>query len=118
MKKEKKEKTEPFDVKNNSPLEIIYECGRHGLPPMHAVKLLRGNVSEICLQETAAGLEDPDSEEMRSYNDGVAMGEAEMSAALRQSTIDNKKDAYKSMNAEEKKQAINASLHKNFGIGE
>jgi len=116
--KSKKEQENPFDLTNKTPLDILYECGRHNLPPMHAIRLLRGNVSENCLQETAQAIDDPDSPEMQSYADGVAMGEAEMSASLRQSTFDSKKDAYKSMNAEERKRVINEAISRNFGIGE
>jgi len=109
-----KKNKNPFDVTGKSPFDILYECGRHSLPESHAVSILRGHISHTSLQDLSHAILDPDSPEMESYNDG----QAEMSASLRQSTIDNEKDAYKSMNNEDRQRTINQAIHKNFGIGE
>lgn len=118
MSKEPKESKPIFDVASMSTLEVMYECGRLGFPPMHAIRLLRGTVSDNCLTETAIAIEIPDSPEMQSYYDGAAMGETELGSTLRKNAIDGKKDAYKSMNTEERKRGINDVIRKNFGIGE
>ena len=110
--------SKPFDIENKTPFDILYECGRHSLPASHAVSILRGHISSQSLSDIERALNDPDSPEMESYNDGWVVGQAELSASLRQSTIDSKKDSYKSMNAEDRKRAINASIHNNFGLGE
>lgn len=116
--KSTKEKENPFNTTNKSPLDIIFECGRHGLEPMQAIRILRGHIPHYLLEETAEAIANPDSPEMQSYNDGIASGEAEMTAVLRSNAIDGKKDAYKSMNTEECKRVINDVIRKNFGIGE
>lgn len=116
--KSTKEKENPFDTTNKSPLDILFECGRHGLDPMQAIRILRGKIPPYLLEETAEAISNPDSPEMQSYNDGIASGEAEMTAVLRSNAIDGKKDAYKSMNTEERKRGINDVIRKNFGIGE
>jgi len=111
-------KINPFDIENKTPFDILYECGRHSLPASHAISILRGHISHTSLQDLSHAILDPDSPEMESYNDGYVVGQAEMSASLRQSTIDNEKDAYKSMNNEDRQRTINQAIHKNFGIGE
>ena len=118
MSKEPKESKPVFDVANMTTLEVMYECGRLGFQPMHAIRLLRGTVSDNCLTETAIAIEIPDSLEMQRYYDGAAMGETELGSTLRKNAIDGKKDAYKSMNTEERKRVINDVIRKNFGIGE
>lgn len=112
-----KKRENPFDVKTKSANDIIFECGRHGLPAMHAIRLLRGNITDERLAEIGIALTDEFSEEMQNYADGVAVGEAEMSAALRQATINSEKDSYKSMSAEDRRKSINQVIAKNFGIG-
>ena len=110
-------KENPFDPETHTPTEILFQCGRHNLPPMHAVRLLRGHYSDDTIFHLGEAIQDPDSDEMQAYADGLAAGEAEMSVALRQATIESKKDAYKSMNNEDRQRNINQVISKNFGIG-
>ncbi len=111
----------PFDPDQNTPEEILFNCGKYGLPAENAVGILRRSSNVETRHASSllpAALKDPDSPESRSYADGVAAGEAEIAAALHQSVIDADKDAYKSYSAENRRKAINRSIKKNFGVGE
>lgn len=111
----------PFDPDQNTPEEILFNCGKYGLPPENAVGILRRS-SDAEIRKVATvisvALQDPDSLESCSYSDGVVAGKAELAAALHQSVIDADKDAYKSYSAENRRKAINRSIQKNFGVDE
>lgn len=62
-------------------------------------------------------LKDPNSEAYRWYNFGFAQGALKLNIDLEANVSEPKaKDAYKHLNAERRRQAINKKLHELFGI--
>lgn len=108
----------PFDAEKNTTEEILFNCGKFGLPKEHAVSILRNKLSVHALKQLEAALRESGSEENQHYADGIAAGEAEIATALHGSVLDADKDAYKSFSAENRRKAINNSIRKNFGIGD
>jgi len=111
----------PFDPDLNTPEEILFNCGKYGLPPENAIGILRRSSNVETRHASSlipAALKDPSSPENRWYAEGMAAGEAEIAAALHQNVVDAGKDAYKSFSAENRRKAINRSISKNFGLDE
>lgn len=98
--------------------EVIRMCGKAQVPFHKLVQILE---SRLTLQERAQllnNLQQKGSYYYNLYTQGISEGEFEMSVALHNLTLAGEKDAYKNLNAEMRKRAINESLAKNFGLGE
>ncbi len=105
-------------MEGNSPEEIIYNCGRFGLPREQALALLRPKLGVVEARRLQEALSDPGSPEWRCYADGMAAGEAEIAVSLHESVQESKRDSYKNFSAENRRRAINRSIRENFGIGD
>lgn len=109
-KKNKKE------IQEKTPEEIIKECGKLGFPKSYAVRILCDKISSEELERIKSALGNPNSIESQWYEDGIAIGDMELAGAQFDSAVGNEKDAYKSMSAERKRQAVDRAIRKNFGI--
>ncbi len=108
----------PFDIDQNSFNEILYNCGKFGLPKENALSLYRSKLSKVDFQRLELALQDTESNEMQIYSDGVIAGETLLQEGLFQNVIDGEKDAYKSYSAEQRRKAINKKIEEHFGISE
>ncbi len=108
----------PFDIEQNSFEEILYNCGKYGLPKENVLNICRSKLSVVERKRLEVVLNDPNSEEVQLYNDGIITGEALMKAGLFQDVLDGERDAYKNYSAEQRRQAINKKINEHFGIGE
>ncbi len=108
----------PFDIEQNSFEEILYNCGKFGLPKENALSFYRSKLSKVDFQRLELALQDAESNEIQIYTDGVVAGEALLQAGLFQNVLDGERDAYKNYSAEQRRQAINKKINEHFGIGE
>ncbi len=108
----------PFDIEQNSFEEILYNCGKFGLPKENALSLYRLKLSKVEFQRLELALQDAESNEMQIYSDGVIAGETLLQTGLFQNVIDGEKDAYKSYSAEQRRKAVNKKIEEHFGISE
>ncbi len=107
------------DFKHLTVEQAIVRCGellieKANIPLLLADKLNRKE--QIAL---ARNLSSPNSEEYMLYAKGAANGELDTAIKLSNLVGNPKaKDAFKNLNEERRRQAINKKLHENFGLGE
>jgi len=130
MKKKNDENKEPSEPKDNwfqknnnesiteglSLQEIITLCGEIHIDFSHLCWLCKDMVEPHILMKL---LNDPTSEAYSLYNKGIASGLFKMNLYLTNNISEPKsKDAYKSLSAERRRQAISAKLNELFGTDE
>jgi hypothetical protein len=94
-------------------LEAIERCGELKIPVEEVAMLLADRPGA---QTLSADLSTPGTEASNAYNRGVAEGDLKLAIDL-EANIENPKakDAYKSLSAERRRQAINRKLDELFG---
>lgn len=98
--------------------DVIYQCGKVQLPFEQIALILNQRLSKTERIALVAQLNDKNSPEFHAYARGVAEGNAELRLSLHEGAATGDSDAYKNLTAEQRKNAINESIRKNFGIGE
>lgn len=98
--------------------EVIFACGKLNLPASQVVRILHDKLSPAERGALLMALEDKASPEYQTYIQGQAQGDAEIKLSLHENAATGDSDAYKNLTAEQRKDAINQSIRKNFGIGE
>ena len=101
-----------------STIDVIYQCGKVQLPFEQIALILNQRLSKTERIALVAQLNDKNSPEFQAYARGVAEGDATLKISLHDSASTGDSDAYKNLTAEQRKNAINQSIRKNFGIGE
>lgn len=96
--------------------EVIFRCGELQLP-CEQVVLLVAEQKPVNHKQLLADLQTPGTDEHEWYQSGVAEGNLLLNINLEANVADPKaKDAYKSLSAERRRQAINDKLKDLFGI--
>jgi hypothetical protein len=98
--------------------EVIFACGKLSLPASQVVRILHDKLTPAQRGALILALEDKASPEFQLYAQGQAQGDAEIKLSLHENAAYGDSDAYKNLTAEQRKNAINQSIRKNFGIGE
>ena len=98
--------------------EVIFTCGKLDLPAAQIVRILHDKLTPSERGALLMNLEDKSSPEYQLYAQGQAQGDAELKLSLHDSASSGDSDAYKNLTTEQRKDAINQSIRKNFGIGE
>lgn len=98
--------------------EVIFTCGKLNLPAAQVVRILHDKLTPTQRGALLMALEDKASPEFQLYAQGQAQGDAELKLSLHENASTGDSDAYKNLTAEQRKDAINQSIRKNFGIGE
>lgn len=99
-------------------MDVIFECGKVQLPFEQIALILNDRLSRPERIELLAQLNDNNSPQFQAYARGMAEGDAQLKISLHGSASAGDSDAYKNLNAEQRKNAINESIRKNFGIGD
>lgn len=112
------EEEKPKALSEMTPKEVIFTCGKLNLPASQVVRILQDKLSPAQRGALLMALEDKASPEFQLYAQGQAQGDAEIKLSLHENASTGDSDAYKNLTAEQRKDAINQSIRKNFGIGE
>ena len=95
--------------------EAISRCGELQLPYEQVARLIT-DLHPVNRQQLLSNLQTPGTDEHEWYHSGVAEGNLNLNIYLEGDVESNQKDAYKSLSAERRRQAIDEKLHDLFGI--
>lgn len=112
------EQNQPKSLAEMDKKEVIFACGKLSLPPAQIVRILYDKLTAAERGALLMNLEDKSSPEYQIYAQGQAQGDAELKLSLHQGAAVGDSDSYKNLTAEQRKDVINQSIRKNFGIGE
>ena len=112
------EESKPKPLSEMDKNEVIFACGKLNLPASQVVRILHDKLTPAQRGALLMALEDKASPEYQQYAQGQAQGDAEIKLSLHENAAYGDSDAYKNLTAEQRKNAINQSIRKNFGIGE
>lgn len=112
------EESKPKTLSEMTPHEVIFTCGKVDLPPAQIVRILQSKLTAQQRGSLLMALQDKASPEYQLYEQGRALGDAELNMSLHEGASAGDSDAYKNLNAEQRKKAINEAIRKNFGLGE
>jgi hypothetical protein len=112
------EEEKPKALSEMTPKEVIFTCGKLNLPVAQVVRILQDKLLPAQRGSLLMALESKGSPEYQLYEEGRALGDAELQLTLHDRAALGDSDAYKNLTAEQRKNAINESIRKNFGIGD
>jgi len=95
--------------------ESISRCGELQLPFEQVAQLII-DLHPVNRQQLLSNLQTPGTDEYEWYQSGVAEGNLKLNINLDSDIESNQKDAYKSLSAERRRQAIDEKLKDLFGI--
>jgi len=94
--------------------EAIFRCGELQLPFEQVVRLV-SELEPINQKQLLTDLETPGSAEYDRYRAGVAEGILRLNVCLESDIETDQKDAYKSLSAERRRQALDEKIKDLFG---
>jgi hypothetical protein len=101
-----------YILSDMSVLDALVRCGELDIPEDEVAVLLSDRTP---VDQLRADLETPGTETYNAYHRGIAEGVLQLAATLEANVSEPKaKDAYKSLSAERRRQAINRKLDELF----
>ena len=116
-KTDNSEQKNEYNIDKMPLLEIIARCGSLRYSLTQLIALLRPRLSTDEIHRITIAMRTPGSDEYNAYESGMVTADFKLQSKLLESAGSDK-DAYDAYTAEQRRQAINASLEEKFGLTE